>query len=141
MWNHILLDVLSLRRKSSQPLSTQSCSQRMCLPSQQQWCEEQPVLVSNARPSALKLLLASLEQKHILLLSQAQQAKSPTDNPSQLPLGATRTGLEFVLEESVQMDGKYSLCILHCLEGKPKVQPPDQICQQTLRSLDRKSVV
>lgn len=78
-WNHILLDVFSLRRKSSLPLSTQSCSQRMCLPSQQQWCEEQPALVSNTKPSALKLLLASLVHKHILLLlSQTQQAKSPT---------------------------------------------------------------
>lgn len=84
MWNHILLDVLSLRRKSSLPLWTQSCSQRMCLPSQQQWCEEQPVLVSYAMPSAVKILLTSLKQNHILLLlSQAQQAKLPTDNPSQ----------------------------------------------------------
>lgn len=83
MWNHILLDVLSLRRNSSLPFWTQSCSQRMCLPSQQQWCEEQPVLVSHAMPSAVKLLLASLVENHILLLSQAQQAKLPTDNPSQ----------------------------------------------------------
>lgn len=84
--------------------------QRMCLPSQRQWCEEQPVLVSNATPSALKLLLAPLVQKHILLLSQAQEAKLPTDNPSQLPLGINKTGLELVLEELVSMDVKYSLC-------------------------------
>lgn len=42
------------------------------------------MLVSHAMPSnAVKPLLASLVENHILLLSQAQQAKLPTDNPSQ----------------------------------------------------------
>lgn len=44
--------------------------------------EEQPALVSNAMPRAVKLLTVSLKQELLLFLSQAQQTKLSTDNSS-----------------------------------------------------------